>query len=703
MPTNGVPESILGVCDYLALRDTYAPADVAAKLLLRLAADVGLEALPIAQIEERFSEKFSVAMPRATIEDALETLQSEGHVVKDGDFASFTHSAIATAKSRLDEVQELEKTVRSDWWKRSQDQYACLDEELLWTCLGDFLTAYFKLNGLRTLDLLSPSSIDGNPSFDAVLSAAASKYSLDEEKPALEKAVRDFFKYAESDGRYAEFVSGIASGAFCFLASEAPPEVAASLKRGLGKLTLYIDTNFLIAVVGLNYQNQQIIAREVVDVIAQHQLPIRLRFLPVTEHEFQVLISSAKGSLSQSTWSAQLARAASQHIGINGIHHSYFQRRSETLISVEDFFLRFEDLRGLLVGIGGIQIDPTGNNEPPDRFEIEADFREFVAQVKPEGRPVDAIAHDAYLLAWVRNRRSGERSLLNAECIVLTFDSLLSRFDCLSSRKEKLMPSVVMPHQLLQLLGPFIPRTEDFDRAFATAIFSPEFRSIDLPPGIAYAKMLSLLSAVDGLQEGQATKLLANRLLVKQIGNSKSDQEAIQLLEVAAIEMNRELAVKNLDLERQLDAVRGKEKKISEDVEKQMSVVEALETRVRVMEAEKEKSEASSVELLSKAQGEIAAKKHELTEKDKQLRATTKESLILRRSLAVAGLLLFAGIAMWVLQSNGKASNWKSFVGAWACAIGTGGAIAWPKKWQFWVGTFVVGGLFFLLSVIPST
>ena len=178
----------------------------------------------------------------------------------------------------------------------------------------------------------------------------------------------------------------------------------------------------------------------------------------------------------------------------------------------------------------------------------------------------------------------------------MTCDNILFRFDWETSRREKRLPSTVLPNLFWQILRPFLPPDSDFERSFAQTFAIPEFRAIGDGGARACSKMLSLLTAYKDLPEETARRLVTNDLLIDKLRTLKSDEEF-------EAEIDSAIAAENVDLAEEKRA-------LSEALEAERVAKQAAVARLEAQAAEAERRAVESEEKLKE---EAAARRqHEV-------------------------------------------------------------------------------------------
>jgi hypothetical protein len=176
---------------------------------------------------------------------------------------------------------------------------------------------------------------------------------------------------------------------------------------------------------------------------------------------------------------------------------------------------------------------------------------------------------------------------LEAESLCVTSDFLLWRFDRLQSRKMNLLPTMLLPNQLLQLVRPFVAITPDFDRSFADAFAIPEFRALGHGGAAATSRFLEILAAHENVSERVATSLLTNDLFLDGLAERK-DADIYAYVDSAISAENALLAKERDKLAQQVAEERSlresAERNAKTEIEKR--VAEALTERERLADAD---------------------------------------------------------------------------------------------------------------------
>jgi len=184
-------------------------------------------------------------------------------------------------------------------------------------------------------------------------------------------------------------------------------------------------------------------------------------------------------------------------------------------------------------------------------YDLIHDYKAFLKRYHRE-KPYQALDHDMTLLDAVGRLRSKAKSSLDAEALCVTTDFLLFKFDW-GRASSSTLPATILPSQLLQLVRPFVPITDDFDRSFAESFAIPEFRAMGDGSQSAAARLLEIVASYSDIGESTVTALLANDLLLDGIDKSKNERQIREYVESAIASQNIALTQEQERLEAELE------------------------------------------------------------------------------------------------------------------------------------------------------
>jgi hypothetical protein len=431
-------------------------------------------------------------------------------------------------------------------------------------------------------------------------------------------------------------------------------------------------------------------------MIDKYKLPFKLWFYHETQREFEAAVDYYGDRLRQRTWSPTLSRAAAHSPNISGIEARYHQVNAEHPILVTDFMSPYEHLDVLLQERGiDLYKERRSNKRMKERADLLADYKDYLSR-KNRQKGENQIEHDVALLDLVHDLGDSASSSLTTSALILTCDYYLYGFEADRCQRSRSRPQVLLPNLFMQIIRPFVPSTDDFDRSFAETFAIPEFRIIGSGAAEAASRMLGLLAAYANLTEETAIRLLSNHILLGKLTQAESDKEIHQLIEAEIVKQNSELLEENEELGRRIEA----EKQQRESLEFRLAQADNSVSNMRVqVETTKDALAVAKTE----TQTEILRRKHieearvqaEKAAEEEKVRNQTLErqldtvSNVVRCfvSLLAFGLsvLVFSALEWNFLLSHPRRS---SLILLASCAVGLSVLGVVKPKWRTsaWVG-----------------
>jgi hypothetical protein len=515
------------------------------------------------------SAAFGLTISTDRVQRELDRLVSQEQVKRmpGTDQYAATSPARTRVETRIESARSLQERVRDQWLAKCQSNFESkLDGQQAWDCLQQFLSALFRRHGLQTVSLLDATNASNETqssflkaNLDDILGDLNCE---DEQRTLLEHAIHLFLSTVGSDPDRTKFIVQLADGAFSFYSLSAPPEVAARLQSQLRELTLFLDTNFLFGILGLHVNPFDAVSEELISVVTKHGLPFKLRYHEATLAEMHRTIVGITSDLKGRHWPQALSRAALRSPYVSSIERKFHEKNAVQIVDPDAFFQPFDHPDELLKD-KGIYIYRQSAERLEQRADLINHYQEFL-KTRHRDKPYEAIDHDMTVLDCVRHQRSTAASSLDAKGLMITCDTILSRFDWQELRAKAGLACTVLPNQFLQLLRPFIPASSDFDKSFAESFSIAEFRTVS-KSNEATSKLLSLLTTYKDIKEETATALLANELLLEKLKKSKDDRQFREFVDAA-------LAAENAVLLEELIAAKDqaqRERIVREEADKQ--------------------------------------------------------------------------------------------------------------------------------------
>ena len=582
--------------------------------------------------------------------------------------------------------EDLEARVKNEWLAQVSVSFPELSGDNMWTALCAYLHRAFRRHGAQTLALLDPT-VETLPEYDkslrALLSEALSAHVDAKLRAKAREAISAFLVTVGSSVDRARFVSQLADAVFNYHTLAVAPEVAAAFRKKLKELTLFLDTNFILGICDLHYNTHVDISHELMRAIGENELPFKLRYHEATLTELQGTISYYRNQLKSRRWTAGLSRAASRSRSLPGIEQRFHASNVDGRLDVDEFLRPFDHV-DIVLRDKGIDIYRSASGWTERQNDLYHEYNKFLLDHGREKR-YETVAHDAVILDEVRRQRSGAKSTLEAGAILLTCAYMLYLFDRKRSLAVGSPGCAVLPNTFWQILRPFIPYGEDFDRAFAETFALPEFRAIGSGKSKASSKMISLLATYRDVPEETAYEMLSNDALLDKLRATEGDERFREVVEAAFVERNAELLEEKAALmneltrrETELSSTRSTSSTLQKEKISLQDQLDSLRGEVGSLQQQQEELK-SSAEVQAKRAGDEAA----LRKKAEKHASTMK--IIAASAIAVVSILVFEVIVhglpwLWLRDHKNSLSLQICF-GVALLLLSSGICV---RKWRKW-------------------
>jgi hypothetical protein len=479
-------------------------------------------------VAEGIEAYFGVVLPRRLVADSISRLITSGRLARaSNDGLVVSPEARSEVESRARAANELEKRVRNEWLVGlGAPSTIGVSPDIYWDVLQRFAARMFRRHGAETILLLDPGVVQGN------LSGSLSTYmnaALDEvhvaagDRQALRDAVRDFFNTTTLDRT--RYLAQLLDGTFTFFALSADDATSGFLRNSLPDLKLFLDTNFIFGLVGVNDDELNTVARELIEFIQVNGFPFALYYHEKTLEEAERTLGAIGARLKSRIWPRGLSAAAVQAGAGSAVELTYHQVNAKQGMDPDAFMARYGHVRVLLDALG-LKI----YREPPEdeaaqkrRWLLVAEYDDFKKRARPDRlRRYEALDHDVSVWISVQRLRTPGRSTLQSGAAFLSADHLLYRFDWDAKRRGG-SGSVVLPSQLLALLRPFVAMNPDFDRRFVQTFAVPEFRTSSTNYQATASRVLSYLASLGDLPQPTAVAILKDEILMTRVKKTRDD------------------------------------------------------------------------------------------------------------------------------------------------------------------------------------
>jgi hypothetical protein len=684
------------MCSFAAISNIRSPEESLRELIVHtILAFEGDSLCSANDVAGVLSTMFGIDAPNHQIQDALDRLIQDGRIHKPlGTNYVLTDESRMNVQARIEQALCLQKRIRGEWMMEIFKKYVDFPIDAAWNALQTYLAKAFLRHGIQAVAFLDSSvelPEEYSKSLSLMLNDAVKSHFDSKHWPTAKEAIVEFLSAAGNKPDRTQYIAECADGAFSYFSLMVSPDVANNYRENLSPLVIFCDTNFLFGILDIHVNPQVEVSHNLLKVISDNQLPFCLKYHERTLEEAVDTINYYAGELKKNHWPQSLSRAAMKSPYISGIALKYHQKNVETGIDVDSFLRPYQHIHLLLKGKGIDEYKPL-EDRLIERGTLQENYIKFLESIykkKPDG----SIIHDVAVLDCVRSIRKSTKSTINAGALLLTCDYTLYRFDSNESRRSKSYGSVVLPNVLWQILRPFIPASQDFDKSFAETFAIPEFRTIGSGAVKACSKMLNLLACYKDFPEETAAKLLSNDLLIDRLRAVDNDEQFQELVDSAISAENQTLIEERAALAKQIDLLTTDKGRVEKDLEqqKQESSIEIAKA-YELLNAKKKEAEELTI---AKDNAQEKARTAEL----KALRIRQFSSIIIALFTSLIFLVVINSVWRWdwlLLHPNSYGlQGCLSFM----ASFGIVGLCVKPWRKSLWgVGAF--GILFVILQIL---
>jgi len=653
------------LCNTAAVLETGMPDDILKQLvLLHLTLDLDGGSTTIEGLRVGLRENYELSPLPDDLRQAVDHLQEAGELtVNQGGMIAVVSKTSARIRGECDSGRELEHRVKAEWLGALSASHPDIPGELLWSALEEFIQSAFARHGMQTALLIDPAfetDQDHEISLSALQTQAVGKYLPEELRDSAVSLIAEFLAGVGESSDRVRYIGRLADTAHAFFIMHVSPEVAHTMREGLSPITVFLDTNFLFAFIGLHSDPYREVADRLVEAVSKHKLPIKLRYHEATARELSGTLDYYKRTLGSHRWSQALSRAAISTNSVSGVEYEYHRRNAKTPTDVAVFFRPFEHY-DVILSDKGIEIYRGSDKGADSADAIAADYERELARDKPPS----AIEHDAKVLATVRALRSEAHSSLEAGSLLVTCDYTLYRYDQRAARKGNTPVSVLLPNMLWQILRSFVPTTKEYDQAFADTFALAEFRTIRSTSGKAASKMLSYLATFGDLPEETAAKMLSNDVVLGQLSAADSDGEIASIMDSELVRLNQQLVEESAALAAQVQDSTARQSELEKESKRlreeaaanERVAAERTEEAVRAIEAARDADQARQAAKEEAKQGALEHDKQMkrlwAAERERARQAHVAAALVAALVLAIH-LILWLGVGwpQWLVSHD---------------------------------------------------
>jgi len=476
-------------------------------------------------------------------------------------------------------------------------------QDLLKEMLLVFLRTLFLAHGVESLSLITDVPIEV-PKLDLDTILHSLRWPSDEIRLLGFKHFREIF--AMSDDTVRSFLFGLVDQAVNYLCSVCHPDTITRLKETLSGRVLYLDSNAVYRLLGLQGKRRHEILVDTVK--AAKRIGLNLAVTPVTAQEIERRLRFDERVIQRYPVPTNLIEVGIKYVSEDNYASTFWRENRELGTSVRDFIAHYRCWKDILLEYE-VSVESEITNVPPPNLveDLASKIRRAAEEAPGYEKSENAVEHDAFCLAFVMSLRGPVTKFLDCNSWFLTTDKLLVRLQRYDVQLRSQPPVSILPSQVLQLLSFSYPADNQYEETFVK-VFAPSFVASDGLPATVVHEILGRIAKYRA-SPALAEKILSNNLITSRFLETEDQGERDEIVHEA---LRTEL--------------------------------EALEARLQLATAAEEASEADRIRLKEQ--------RKQLDELKKAL-ASARREMERTRKLAYSLGMLVAVLAPWVLRNVG--------------------------------------------------
>ena len=472
-------------------------------------------------------------------------LSTVSKLVDDGKLVEVDNLLHVAEAVRIDLIRYEESTITDE--KETYQQFKTLvqaqgleDRSMeLWTVLQDeVVVPLIESMGARTYGLIHPTALDDTTTIEAMITDLVQRHGED-----VRALFGEFLDPTNTHVR--RFVLRRLNAQYALSAAALPLndlDRLAQLNAKPTRIDIFLDTNFLLSVLGLHDNPSDTVALQLLSLVKdlRSRVPLKLYVLPITVEETRKVIRNITFELGEFGGQRNLAAAASR-ITSQGLVQRYLEAvcQSPTTLTPDDFFdpydggllplLRSKDIELYNTNLDQLRISP----KVIDDIHLQDSLQQRYRQRGP--KPYEANLHDMVLWHFANDRRSSIPLLpLEVPSWVVTIDYGFLSFDRNKRIENENMPVCLHPTTLIDLYQFWVPSTTTLDEALVGGIRQPLlFLDFDVGSEQITLRILSQISRYGNAQNinpEAASAILTNNALRERIEKANPDRSEDELI-----------------------------------------------------------------------------------------------------------------------------------------------------------------------------
>jgi hypothetical protein len=587
-------------------------------LTLAVAALEGGTVESLLACRKAFEDCWGLVVEVGELKPVIEELIDHGYAEKRPKGFALKPALLAELEQKAAKSQDNEDQAIQEWRLAVRQLSPTVTDEDLDTLsadLRDWLHLIITRHGAEAAMMLYPEEERARRFFDEL--NARGFESLPQRDGTLaalrEQALPLFIRHPTPAQR--EFLANLLNTSFYMTVLTIDPAARQLVQEQVKGHTIYLDTNFLYAVLGAAGAEEVYSARRLIEL--SRELGFELAVTPWTMSELETSIGRSRRDIEdQSAFiRPELANTMLQTSGEKGFNRYFWQTYRDKRTKPKDFFDRLDHFEADLkrYGIKEKKDGCVAVEKQTDRIQAYASL--LNSERWPWQKEWVVLEHDSMCRLLVeRLRGEGHIQFSNARAWFLTYDTKLPRFaERVPDNGDEPpdLPFCISPSAWIQVIRALTPRTEDFDRTVVDLLTSP---FVGYRRAIDQSVVQEVVGRMDHLEDASPEMALA----------VLTDSAKVKEIEAAAEGHDEEIVRRTVDA-----AYSAKATELQEAVaasEARAAALGAALKRAEGRASEAEKAAGQERDKVQGAEGDLQAERDAREREVSELRAEIAES-----------------------------------------------------------------------------
>lgn len=486
------------------------------------------------------------------VESAKQRLEREGRLENNGGSLKLTAAVSAELDAQRVRWEQAETTAIDEWETVVRKEYPFLDDDevkLLREQVRPWLDHVIARHGAEAGLLLYPSHERRDVLGQAI--ASANLGFLPDCGDRL-KAIRPaafWMLVRQPTAAQREFLGRLLNTGFYLTVLSLDPRASHLVKAEAKNTTLYLDTNFLYALLGVGSGSEARAAKRLMELCGD--LGYKLRVTPWTIDELRTSIAKSRADVRNVTQSRKAAEVMAQVSGEKGFAPAYWRERRDNNVDFGTFFGKFEHFRRFLEELG-IKEHPEGC------ADIDSDLEAIRAYASPlEGlygpgtKERVVIEHDAKMRLLVERLRGARQngSFTDVGFWFLTESTRLPAYARIPIEQQwrPRHPFCILSSSWAQIVRALVPRTDDLNDMIVGLMASPFVGFKPAAEGVQLKAIERAVARIDALRDvpaSVAVALVHDDAMSRKIAEETDPTEIDRLVDESLTKKAEELSVR---------------------------------------------------------------------------------------------------------------------------------------------------------------